>query len=390
MRNKYFLAYMIMTAFFLGSCTSSNTHVEDFYSTESVITCHSLEVNKDYTEFMKDVSFVPLETTDESIIGYITQIEFTDSFIFVNADRKKILQFDRDGNFIQRIGSLGKGPMEYLEARDICVIDTSIYILDYRKILCYSFSGRFLYSKGFNLSSGKRYCNATHFYPAHSDGFYLWGGTVGIDKKNAKYNHLMYYVNESMEIEKSYFPVTNPYGGRNDVFNKSLDGGITIDPAWGTYDVYQMDSIGNTSIKYHFDFGKHTHHLDSFEDIENKRPQLKEYILQLKNFAETPQWIHISFDYKSIYYDLFYHKNSKRTYITSAQLDCRSMNDYTFWNQCYALDNQFVSVIQASWFLNENERLGEHGKQRYRLNKYQHVKEDDNPILVFYQMKDIS
>ena len=66
------------------------------------------------------------------------------------------------------------------------------------------------------------------------------------------------------------------------------------------------------------------------------------------------------------------------------------MNDYTFWNQCYAFDNQFVSIIQASWFLNENERLGEHGKQRYRLDKYQHVKEDDNPILVFYQMKDIS
>lgn len=383
----HMIGLIIITIVCLTACTSANTHIDEFYGNGLTIKCHSLKVNKDYDEFIKNVSFVPLETTDESVIGDITQIEFTDSFIFVNADRRKVLQFDRKGGFVRCIGKQGRGPKEYHEARDICVVDTCIYVLDYKKILCYSISGRFLQTKKFELSSWNRYCNATHFYPAHADGFYLWGGTVGINKKNAKYNHLMHYVNKDMEIEESYFPITNPYGGRNDVFNLAYDGATTIDPAWGTYDIFQIDSMGKISKKYHFDFGKHSYHLEKFEDIENRRSELKEYILHLKNFAETSQWIHISYDYQSSFYNLFYNKRTQKTYITSSKLDNRSDDDYTFWSQCYAFNEQFVSVVQASWFLNENERLKELGKLKYDLEKYQDVREDDNPVLVFYEMK---
>ena len=66
------------------------------------------------SSFANSIEYIPLETTDSSFIGQISQIQLTKDYIFVT-DRilDRMLIFDRSGKFLNQIGSKGKGPREY-------------------------------------------------------------------------------------------------------------------------------------------------------------------------------------------------------------------------------------------------------------------------------------
>jgi len=99
----------------------------------------------------KDLLYIPLETTPECLINEIDDIEFSDSYIFVN-ERKRLLQFAKNGKFIRQIGSQGRGPEEYLDVMDFCINNQTqeIYILSFYQNLVFGFDGRF--KSSFKLS----------------------------------------------------------------------------------------------------------------------------------------------------------------------------------------------------------------------------------------------
>lgn len=94
----------------------------------------------------KELTYIPLETTPECMIQEISRIEFSDEYIFIK-DFKKLLQFDRSGKFIRKIGSEGRGPSEYStlfdfsideQEKEISIISTSDH-----KLMIFSFEGVF-------------------------------------------------------------------------------------------------------------------------------------------------------------------------------------------------------------------------------------------------------
>jgi len=64
------------------------------------------------SDFVRDLEFVPLETSQECLLSDIYELKVTNDFILIS-DRKKLLKFGKDGRFIQRIGRTGKGPSEH-------------------------------------------------------------------------------------------------------------------------------------------------------------------------------------------------------------------------------------------------------------------------------------
>lgn len=89
-----------------------------------------------YTDTMC-VKHVVLEITPESIIGRVKQLLVTDSCIFiVNHQPNVIYMFGRDGKFLRQIGSLGRGPDEYLNAGNIDVDESKREITIYDNRLC--------------------------------------------------------------------------------------------------------------------------------------------------------------------------------------------------------------------------------------------------------------
>jgi hypothetical protein len=94
---------------------------------------------------MKSIKFIPLETTNQSLIGkWINKIKKINNKYYVAYDRKELLEFDENGAFVKKIGHLGSGPGEYVELNDFDVFENgSIVINDAQQLMFYDKDGKY-------------------------------------------------------------------------------------------------------------------------------------------------------------------------------------------------------------------------------------------------------
>jgi hypothetical protein len=97
------------------------------------------------------IEVIPLETTDESLIGEITDVRVEDDRIFITDEMShRITVFDREGKYVSKIDRYGRGPGEYLEIAATEVLnDSTCVILDLfnMSLLYYRIDGRFIKTK---------------------------------------------------------------------------------------------------------------------------------------------------------------------------------------------------------------------------------------------------
>ena len=103
------------------------------------------------SELIKEVRYIPLETTDESVIGDVAILKpVKEGFFMLSGNRFDQLSFfDADGQFIRRIGQRGQGPGEYLSLTGFDVSEQERLLFLYssnRQILIYTFDNKFLRS----------------------------------------------------------------------------------------------------------------------------------------------------------------------------------------------------------------------------------------------------
>jgi hypothetical protein len=95
-----------------------------------------------------DIRYIPLETSDQSIISRIRKVVFSRSYFLTNNNSTEINMFLYDGSFVSKIGSEGRGPSEITTAHDIDINpqNESIYIVDgwLRKFLVYNKGGKLM------------------------------------------------------------------------------------------------------------------------------------------------------------------------------------------------------------------------------------------------------
>lgn len=86
--------------------------------------------NGKFSEFAEAVEMVPLEFTDESILGEIKKVVLSEDFIFVmeRDNSAGIYTFDRSGKFLYRIGSRGQGPEECADVDDFRLMKRQVDI----------------------------------------------------------------------------------------------------------------------------------------------------------------------------------------------------------------------------------------------------------------------
>jgi hypothetical protein len=79
------------------------------------------------SEFSDHVQYIPLETSEGSIIGGNKRIDVTDNYIIVR-DGDNCFLFDKqNGSYIRKIGSKGRGPNEYVRLGFVNPIKERIY-----------------------------------------------------------------------------------------------------------------------------------------------------------------------------------------------------------------------------------------------------------------------
>ena len=130
----------------LSSCVSGNYN-------EQVLTYEDLknksELLYDLQTLVGQAEYVPLETTDISMIKYIEKVEIDSEHIYVLSE-SRLLVFNREGEFLYRIGNKGFGPEETASIISFAIdrTDKTIYALDLirQRISIYDKDGNYIES----------------------------------------------------------------------------------------------------------------------------------------------------------------------------------------------------------------------------------------------------
>jgi hypothetical protein len=100
------------------------------------------------SELADEIEVVRLETNDNCLIKDIWKVFVTDNHIgILEHGGKPYKLFDRKGNFISQIGSIGQGPNEYISIIHSSIDETNkrVYLMPFaraNKLLCYDFDGK--------------------------------------------------------------------------------------------------------------------------------------------------------------------------------------------------------------------------------------------------------
>ncbi|MBW9204221.1 6-bladed beta-propeller [Bacteroidales bacterium SW292] len=116
----------------------------------------TFDLQKDYPEqdvFIQDiadVTYIPLETTDESVLGVIGGVIcLNDTLVISDSQQNKVFFFDRQGKYLSSFGHVGGGKTEYFFLHKLCVDPDRREILVYdsptkSRIVVYDFAGNFI------------------------------------------------------------------------------------------------------------------------------------------------------------------------------------------------------------------------------------------------------
>jgi hypothetical protein len=149
--TKYFTLFAAIILLF-GACNTGSYPAFVDADNALVVSIKRDDILKNVklSDFITDVRIVPLETTSESLIGQLDQIDFSNGDIVVLDYRKAraVYRFSKDGKFLNQIAQRGQGPGEHSALGDISVNPNNpneIAILDQgRKILIYKPDNTFL------------------------------------------------------------------------------------------------------------------------------------------------------------------------------------------------------------------------------------------------------
>ncbi|MFA5849392.1 MAG: 6-bladed beta-propeller [Bacteroidales bacterium] len=77
----------------------------------------------DLSEIAKEIKYIPLETTDSSLLGDINSIFYENGHIYMcDYNARSIKVFDSTGKYVSKIDRYGRGPEEYTSMYDFHVI----------------------------------------------------------------------------------------------------------------------------------------------------------------------------------------------------------------------------------------------------------------------------
>ena len=131
------------------SCKQGEKGVQTF---ETINFFASYQDKLPLSTFVDTIELIPLETTDENLIGEITRLVYKDDKYYLRSTTGmrdgKLFVFDRTGKFIQQVGYIGAGPGGYNWLKDFTITpEGEIVIADFPRLSRYRISdGKFLNS----------------------------------------------------------------------------------------------------------------------------------------------------------------------------------------------------------------------------------------------------
>ena len=349
----------------------------------------------DFSKLMTDVKIVTLETNNISLIGSVKTILFDSNSYFIH-DKKsnKLLRFDSEGYFLNKIGVLGKGPHQNRSVSDIA-LDVkkkiiSIYDMRKRKITSYKYSGEFIdaYPTFYSFSQHE-YLN---------DGLVLKVDALVTGAHIPQINSysLLFADNEHRPIKRAFknpkkplkFKLLNRLTKIQDkiYYNHRLSNEF--------YEV-KKDSL---KLVAKFEFEKNGIPEDLWKQNnlsinEFKKIRSKKYFLGNRYvITDDICYTNVIGGNRGPAANVFYNRKSKSIlYGTSKRIEDSSLQESdVLYNYPYTYDiesNRFISILYPEKLLSfSNKHPDLFSKETKETLKY--IKETDNPIILTYKLKD--
>jgi hypothetical protein len=102
--------------------------------------CLEETTDMNYFSFFERMKIIPLEDTDESLIGKVDNIKVSEDYLFIldRSKARKLLVFDKNGKYLRQIGRFGSGPTEYNGISDFTINEKEkeILVLDVKPRIC--------------------------------------------------------------------------------------------------------------------------------------------------------------------------------------------------------------------------------------------------------------
>lgn len=372
------------------SCSQSKSEIE----TEEIIPVN-LDLVQDtlrLSNFIDSISYIPLETDSNFLIGRIDKLVVTDEFIFV-LDKKlarSVFCFDKEGNKKFKIHRIGRGPGEYVNITDISYNDYTKELLLYcfirKSVLYFDMKGNFLREmkipfytariyelKNFNKILFCEYNpNKSKFDRALFPNLILLDPNLNVMDENAYFEGY---------IDKSIVWGTHcDFSCWEDTLSIKLDHSNIV------YYIFQNKVVP----KYFLDFDKYNVDEVYWKKTKKKGITLREMEIydQSRHFCETMFYLEnincISFIYRQNCQRnrVFYSKKSGKIYIGKMII-----NDIDYYSQFdpYVLNqNIFYGVLNAGYIREYEEKASDKSSIPEVLKK---INEEDNPIIVAYKIK---
>lgn len=331
-------------------------------------------------ELASDIRYVPLETTDDCLMNnefYIMQ--YTGEDIITSG----IFHFDKNGKFLNKIGSKGQGPEEYLQGL-FAFGDWKnklLYVQNWTTLTCYGFDGTFVRS-----------------VPTPQ----LNMGAAGLfDENHILYSNDIYYADKANPIQlymvdsqngktvskwRGHLEENKKYGmiltSRDFMYN--YDNSLFYKPALENV-IFKILSPKKRQLVYKFDCsGK-----DIDVSADEVEPKKRFQFLSVYWAKETAQYLFVNYGMKNISRLGIYDKEKKT--FTNVTIKDNLAGGYDIHPAWTSDDNHLLMVYYAGGLLQDKEKrystglLPERKKELDELLK--NIKEDDNPVVILVTLK---
>lgn len=331
-------------------------------------------------ELASDIRYVPLETTDGCLMNnefYIMQ--YTGEDIITSG----IFHFDKNGKFLNKIGSKGQGPEEYLQGL-FAFGDWKnklLYVQNWTTLTCYGFDGTFVRS-----------------VPTPQ----LNMGAAGLfDENHILYSNDIYYADKANPIQlymvdsqngktvskwRGHLEENKKYGmiltSRDFMYN--YDNSLFYKPALENV-IFKILSPKKRQLVYKFDCSGKDIDVSADEVDPKKRFQF----LSVYWAKETAQYLFVNYGMKNISRLGIYDKEKKT--FTNVTIKDNLAGGYDIHPAWTSDDNHLLMVYYAGGLLQDKEKrystglLPERKKELDELLK--NIKEDDNPVVILVTLK---
>ncbi len=387
MKSNKCLWFTLLVLFY--SCGSSTTK-KSIFENKIIVDIDNADQKKSlyFSDLFTDYKVVALETKEECLIGKIDHVRsYKDKFYILDSKiGRGIFVFNKNGDFINKIGVEGKGIGEYIKLDDFSIDcrNDQIAVLSkvFRKIIFYSLEGEYLKEIGIDIPNAKY--------------IEIWNDKIYIDAlpskgKVTKYLLYAYDLNGKMDgaflsnkklrnefcqplIRSRSFSLFDGHL----MYYKTLVNDIYIFSKDGPSPYLELKTKNVFTSK----------EIEHFNNYPRTRGFMKDFFKRTKKFTgiysliESEKFFYAKYKNNRVASHLFYYKESDEYVITNRIID--DLTNISWPEFSFSCENYMVQILEGrkmnKFIKNNNDKniedLSDHT-----------ISLDSNPILIFYKNK---